>query len=141
MQGPHPPRRRSDYTLAPSGSKSASGKKRRYSGRKGGMGPIHKKTLSLSVGKQGGGHKLSIENGSATTEVKILKEPNVSKDSVSVIIHMRVQRMLCQLEMNTISDTSLCDEAKDRRSETITNLLMDTTEVEAEQVERVKSFV
>ena len=54
---------------------------------------------------------------------------------------MRVQRMLCQLEMKTISDTSLGDDVKDRRSEAITNLLMSMTEVEGEKAEKLKSLV
>ena len=143
LQGPRPPRRRSDYTLAPSGSKTASGKKRWSRGRGGGMRPVAKKPCISQSGSKVVDQ--SADEVTATTEVKTAKEP-ATKDSVSVIIYMRVQRMLCQLKMKTISDASLCDEVKFTRSETITSLLMSMMEVKREEinllsVERSKSLV
>ena len=87
----------------------------------------------------------SADEVTATTEVKTAKEP-ATKDSVSVIIYMRVQRMLCQLEMKTMSDASLCDEAKFTRSERITILLISMMEVKREEInllliDRLKSLV
>ena len=140
LQGPRQPRRRNDHTLAPSGSKSGSGKKRRNSGS-GGMGPAQKRSCRSQSGSKPPVDELSVEAFPATVPNTASKEASATKDSVSFIIHMRVQRMLCQLEMKTISDTSLGDDVKDRRSEAITNLLMSMTDVEVEKVERLKSLV
>ena len=82
LQGPRPPRRRNDHTLAPSGPKSGSGKKRRTSGSVG-MGPVQKRSFKSQSGSKPSVDELSVEKFPATVPNTASKEESSTKNSVS----------------------------------------------------------
>ena len=136
LRGLSPPRQRSDYKLAPSGSKSHSDGRRKRSAVVGAAPVPAPKRACTSQSKN-----KSAESGSSDADVQLIEKQVKEKPGICFIMHLRVQRMICQLDSMIISDANISYEVRDKRSAALTNLLVSLTEVEETNAEKIKSLI